>query len=296
MIVTASVKGRALVASGLASVSRHSESGRLLPVITDSKSGKIIELTKEAPAAKRIAQLTALSSMVVGAAHMIASADIAKKLKIIDGKLDVLLACRRIDQTSALERIYTSAKELVCGPMDESKRLEMWRLRGELRQLRSAWRRELQFHLGHIEEPVSAGWLERQFNAVTSFAIDRESKAHRRVYNEITEGQLHLSLIEYATRLDHVLAVGSDTLLGFERTLADELVELRAVADLLEEKAGYISGRKQSFSVEPMLTGMKAMIEHYEAILPERVAATDFRQHELEHAALLSGPSDTSER
>jgi hypothetical protein len=76
--------------------------------------------------------------------------------------------------------------------------------------------------------------------------------------------------------------------------LADELVELRAVADLLEEKAGYISGKKESLSVEPMLTGMKAMIEHYEAILPERVAASDFRQQELEHAALLSGPSDTT--
>lgn len=79
----------------------------------------------------------------------------------------------------------------------------MWRLRGELRQLRSAWRRELQFHLSHIEEPVSAGWLERQFNAVTGSVIDRESKAHRRVNNEITENQLHLSLIEYARRLDH---------------------------------------------------------------------------------------------
>lgn len=287
MMVTASLKGRILVASGLAAVSRHSESGRLLPVITDLKTGRVIELMKDVPAARRIAQLTALSSTIVGAAHMIASADIAKKLKIIDGKLDTLLAYRRIDQTSVLERIYTSAKELACGPIDESKRLEMWRLRGELRQLRSTWRREFQFHLSHIEEPVSAGWLGRKFNAVASIVTDREGDAHRRVHNKITEGQLHLSLIEYATRLDHVLAVGSNTLLGFERTLADELVELRVVADLLEAKAGYIGGKKEGLSVEPMVTGMRAMIEHYEAVLPERIAATDLPQLELQLAAPL---------
>jgi hypothetical protein len=118
--------------------------------------------------------------------------------------------------------------------------------------------------------------------------------AHRRVHNEITEGQLHLSLIEYAMRLDHVLAVGSDTLSGFERTLADELVELRAVSDLLEAKAGYLSGKRESLSIEPMLTGMRSMIEHYEAILPERIATADLLQPELEPAALLSRPLDTA--
>jgi hypothetical protein len=247
---------------------------------------------KEAPAARRIAQLTALSSMVVGAAHMIASADIAKKLKLIDGKLDILLAYRRIDQTSVLERIYTSAKELACGLIDEAKRLEMWRLRGELRQLRSTWRRELQFHLSHIEEPVNANWLERQFNAVVSIVVDRTGEAHRRVHGKITEGQLHLSLIEYAMRLDEVLAVGSDTLPGFERSLADELVEICTVADLLEAKAGYITSKKGSLSVEPMLTGMRAMIEHYEAILPEGITATG--QIRAESKSILAVGSETA--
>ncbi|HEY1258723.1 MAG TPA: hypothetical protein VGF34_05685, partial [Stellaceae bacterium] len=104
MIVTASKGGRELMGSGLATVSRHADSGRLLPVVVDVKTGKAIELMKEAPAARRLAQLTALSSMIVGAAHIIASADIAKKLKIIDGKLDTLLAYRRLDQAAALER------------------------------------------------------------------------------------------------------------------------------------------------------------------------------------------------
>lgn len=113
--------------------------------------------------------------------------------------------------------------------IDEARRLEIWRLRGELRQLRSTWRRELQFHLSHIEEPISAGWLERQFNAaVASIGVDREGEADRQVYGKITEGLLQLSLIEYAMRLDQVFAAASDACRAFERTLADELVELRS--------------------------------------------------------------------
>jgi hypothetical protein len=268
MIVSASVNGRTLLASGLASVSRHGASGRLLPQIADPKTGKILELMKEVPAAKRVAQLTAMSSMIVGAAHVIAAADIAKKLKIIDGKLDILLAYRRIDQAAALERIYTSAKELTSGSIGEAHRLELWRLRGELRQLRSTWRRELQFHLSHIEEPAHAGWVERQFNAVVSIVVDREGESDREVYGKITEGVLQISLIEYAMRLDQILAAGSDTCLAFERTLTDELVEIRSLADLLEAKAGYIRGKHPGLSAEPMLLGLRAMIEHYQALLP----------------------------
>jgi hypothetical protein len=273
MIVTASRNGRALIESGVATVPRHAASARLLPSVADPKTGKIFELMKEAPAARRFAQLTALSSMVVGAAHIIASADIAKKLRIIDGKLDALLAYRRIDQAALLERVYTSAKELSQMPPDETRRLELWRLRNELRQLRATWRREFHFHLSNIEEPANAGWLERQFNAVASIAIDREGEKHRRIHGKISEGQLQLTLIEYAMRLDQVLAVGSNTMAAFEKTLADELIEIRTVADLLETKASYITKKNKQFSVEPMIAGMRAMVEHYEAILPERVAA-----------------------
>ena len=272
MIVSASVKGKTLIASGLASVSRHSASGRLLPVLTDSKTGKIVEVMKGVPAAKRVAQLTALSSMIVGAAHLIASADIARKLKIVDGKLDTLLAYRRIDQAAALERIYTSAKELASEPIAEAHRLELWRLRGELRQLRSTWRRELHFHLSHIEDPAHAGWLVRQFNlAVASIGVDREGEADRHVHGKITEGLLQLSLIEYAMRLDQVLAAASDTFRAFERTLADELVEIQSLANLLEAKARYIRGKHRDLSAEPMLLGMRAMIDHYQALLPAEV-------------------------
>lgn len=266
MVVSISAKGGKLITRGLVSIPRHATSGRLLPIVTDQKTGRIIEVMKEARAAKRLTQLTALSSVVVGAAHLIASADIARKLRVIDGKLDALLAYRWIDQFSALERIYTSAKELACGPLNDAKRFEIWRLRGELRQLRSAWRREMQFQLSKIDKPTNAGWLERQLKPIADI---RDHAKDRLVHGKISEGQLHLSLIEYAMRLDQVLAIGGGTLPEFEQTLADELTEMTAVAELLATKAGYLTGKSENLSVEPILSGIRGMIEYYTAILPD---------------------------
>jgi hypothetical protein len=291
MVVTVSTNGKALIQSGLATVPRHGPSGRLLPVVTDPRTGKVRELMKEVPAAKRLARLTALSSMVVGAAHIIASADIAKKLKIIDGKLELLLAYRRIDQVAVLERIYTSAKELAHLPADETRRLELWRLRGELRQLRSIWRRELQFHLSNIEDPANEGWVLRQLNAAIRLLIDVQGNANRKIQGKISEGQLQLTLIEYAMRLDQVLAIGSNTVPAFERTLADELIEMRDVADLLEAKTSYITRRNKQVSVAPMLSGMRAMIEQYEAILPDQIVGHRCLPPAPELPAPLPAPS-----
>ena len=84
---------------------------------------------------------------------MISAADLARTLKQVDQKLDLLLAYRRIDQAASLERIYTSARELLASPLDEIRRMEVWRLRGEMRQLRAAWRGEREHHLNEIKDP-----------------------------------------------------------------------------------------------------------------------------------------------
>ena len=111
-----------------------------------------------------------------------------------------------------------------------------------------------------------------EINSIASVVVDRQGEADRHVYGKISEGQVQLSLIEYAMRLDQVLAAGSNTCHEFERTLADEILEIRTVAVLLEAKAEYISGKHQGLSVEPMLIGMRAMIGHYQALLPEEIA------------------------
>jgi len=262
MTVSTSRAGQVLLKRGTVVIPRHGASGRALPFLKDARTGKFIETMKGVPAAKTLSRLGAMSSVVVGAAHIVSGADIAKRLKQIESKMDLLLAYRRIDQMAALERIYTSARELAGGRMSRDKCWELWRLRGELRELRIAWRRELQNHLMLVEDPQEAGWLRRMFTPQKS--IDRK------IHAKITEGQLQVGLIEYSIRLDQVLAVGSGTVREFEDTLAGELSELEAVRSLLQNKSELISGKHQDFSVEPMVQAMSQVIEQYKGLLPER--------------------------
>jgi hypothetical protein len=260
LVVSASARGQKLLESGVAVISQHSSSGKVLPILRDRETGQIIELLKGE--FKNPFQLAALSAAVIGAAHMIAGADIAKRLKQVGARLDLLIAYRHIDQMSTLERIYTAAKELIVGPLGEEERWEMWRLRNELRELRLAWRREFHHHLNLIEDPQQAGWFDRMFTF--------QKTSDEQIYGKITDAQINLALLEYSLRLDHALAVTGGSIEKFQRTLADELNELQEVAGLLQSKAALISGRYKEVNVDPAVTAMSAIVQHYKNLLPEQ--------------------------
>jgi len=257
---TCSKEGQRMLDEGTAVLSRNRVSGKYLPLLKDARTGEFIEQLKGVPVNKIASQLGNMSVAVIGAAHIIAGADIAKRLHSIESEMNLLLAYRCNDQMAKLERIYASAKELSCGPMNQDKCWELWRLRGELRELRCTWRHELQYHLNLIEDPDSAPWLKRMFPRQKSIDIN--------IHTKITDGQLQAGLIEYSLRLDQVLAVGSGTVPEFEVTLSGELQELEMVASLLQSKAGLISGKYKELSVEPMAKAMTAMVEQYRRLLP----------------------------
>jgi len=274
---SASREGQVLLAEGMAVLARHGASCRVLPILKDARTGKFIETMKGVPAATTLSRLGAMSSVVIGAAHIIAGADIAKRLKQIESKMDLLLAYRRIDQVAALERIYTSASELAGGRMSREKCWELWRLRGELRELRIAWRRELQHHLMLVEDPKEAGWLKQMFTL--------QKSSDRKIHAKITEGQIQVGLIEYSIRLDQVLAVGSRTVHEFEDTLAGELCELEAVRSLLHNKSELISGQYRDLSVEPMVQAMSEVVDQYKGLLPGCPEPSD-------HLPMLQGTTE----
>ncbi len=277
MTVSASRKGKSLLSAGKAVIPRHGRSGRALPILKDARTGKIIEQMKGVRMAKTLSRLGAMSTAVIGAAHIIAGADLGKRLKQIECKMDLLLAYRRIDQMAALERIYTSAKELGSRAMSrEDKCGELWHLRQEIRQLRYTWRGEIQHHLMLIENPKEAGWLKRWFTPKKS--------SDRRIHEKITEGQLQMGLIEYSMRLDQVLAVGSGTVSEYEGSLADELYEIDAVRELLESKSKLISGKDPDLSVEPVVKAMSAIVEQYRDLLPDEFTSR------VERTALPEAP------
>jgi hypothetical protein len=261
LTVTASAAGSAAWSTGKAALQQH-ESGRLLPHLVDAESGKLVEVLKGAGyGRKAIAGLAAASTIVVSVAHIIATADLARTLRLVDQKLDLLLALRQIDQQAALERIYTAARELLAGPLDEVRRLELWRLRGELRELRSSWRREFEHHLVLVDDPAQKGWVERTFT--------RQSSQDRRITGQISEGQVQLAMLEYSLRVDRVLAAASGSWEVSQLTLADELAAIERVGALLQDRAGFISeaGRDE---VQPMIDGIGAIVAGYRELLPQR--------------------------
>jgi hypothetical protein len=268
MMVSVSKDGKKLLADGVAVISRTG-SKQGLPVIRGVKDGRILEMMKEAKGAQAMTRLASLGAMVVGAAHIISGADIARRLKAVDAKIDLLLAYRKIDQMSALERIYTSARELCRGEATKEKQWELWKMRGELRELRTIWRREMRHEIELVKDPNQGDWFRKIFGWIEP--VDKGP--HQEAHQKITERQPHLMLIEYSLRLDQALAVASDTVTEFETTLKDELRGLEDVRVLLKKKTDLISKKYPDLTVQPTLDGMSVMLEGYRKLLPETTGA-----------------------
>jgi hypothetical protein len=266
MVVSASKGGQKLLQDGVAVISRTATK-QSLPVIRGVKDGRILEMMKEARGAQALGRLASLGAVIVGAAHIISGADIARMLKDLNAKVDLILAYRKVDQMSALERIYTSARELCRGHVTKEKKWALWTMRGELRELRTIWRREMRTRIGLIKDPNQQDWLRSMFSWIEQ--VDRGP--HQEAHQKIREEQPGLMLIEYSLRLDQTLAVASDTVHEFETTLQDELKGLEDLRRLLRSKANLISRRYPDLSVQPMLDGMAAMLEGYGKLLPVEI-------------------------
>jgi hypothetical protein len=280
--VMPSATGKAAVQTGKA-VFQWDLLGRRLPHLADAESGKIVEVLKEVGAGRKaMAGFAAATTIIVSAAHMIATADLARTLRLVDQKLDLLLALRHIDQQATLERIYTAAKELLAGPLDDSQHLELWRLRGELRELRATWRREFEHHLVQVDDPAQKGWVERTFTS--------QSSHDRRITGQISEGQIQLAMLEYSLRVDSILAAASSSWEASLLTLADELAAIERVGWLLQDKAGFISKGGRD-AVRPMIEGIGAIVGGYRQLLPPRRGESPFGTTTKSGAVpLLDGP------
>ena len=116
-----------------------------------------------------------------------------------------------------------------------------------MRQLRAAWRGEIEHHLTEIKDPSKDAWS-------FEWLITRRGSYDNTITEKISEGQLRLILVEYSLRLDRVLAAASETWDSSSVTLADELVAIEHVGVLLKEKAGLIAELKHhQKSAQPMI-------------------------------------------
>jgi hypothetical protein len=103
MVVSASRKSQILLKTHKLQIVRTGN--RNLPILRDVATGKIVEQMKEVKAAKAIARLCAASTAIIGAAHLISGADIAKRLQVMDKKINLLLPnCRPANGTAQIAR------------------------------------------------------------------------------------------------------------------------------------------------------------------------------------------------
>jgi hypothetical protein len=252
LVVQPSLKGEVMLALGQAKPV-FDAAGKQLPQLRDRR-GRIIEIMKSAPSKAKVANIALL---VVNAAHMISAADVAKKLDSIGSNMDLLIEYRRIDQKAELERIYTSARELLADGNFDLTRVELWRLRGELRELRSSWRRELEHELGKIDE--KKGWSFPFWNS--------NSKYDSGVAEAIVRGRMQIVLIEYGIRLDQVLAIAGEQADVAATTLRHEILELDKVCVQLGKKLSFIADVEKRKDPEAMFSSLDAVVVHYKSQL-----------------------------
>lgn len=118
-----------------------------------NKAGRTVEnakLTGPLTTGTRVA--ANLTMAVVTVAHVISGADLAKKLNKLDSKVGFLVAAHRIDQLARIEGVYRQAKEILHMEQNDHTRWELHRLCRELFEVRSAWRREISFHVGNLKK------------------------------------------------------------------------------------------------------------------------------------------------
>ena len=279
MLVTASKNGKELLKSGKV-VFAKTKSGKLLPKLRNVETGRFTETLKPKVALGKAGKAANLAAIVVSAAHIISGADTVKRLKEIDTKLNKLIAFHEFDKLATLERIYSQAGELLLSPLNAKKKEILWFRRGELRELRNAWRRQAEYLLSQIHDPSQKGIIKKLWDKMTGGS----SRNDRIVYSEISRATPQLSLIEYTFRMEYSLAVASDTLPQFQFSLDKEMQDFKNLSSLLEKKKDLIRSSDKKLDIGHVQMGLREMIENYTNISTQQISPTSEPEASLENS------------
>ncbi len=105
-MVEFSKQGRELLQVGQATLMKSKETGRMIPKLI-GLDGRIIESGKEVGKLSSVAgKVASLSSIIIGAAHIISGADVAKKVAQVGRDVQFLVQARQNEQVAKLEAIY----------------------------------------------------------------------------------------------------------------------------------------------------------------------------------------------
>ncbi|OAN44259.1 hypothetical protein A6A03_17435 [Chloroflexus islandicus] len=263
--VVFSPEGQRLLSLGKATLMGNGQR----PILVDVQ-GRIVEMGRISQHSVRV--VAALATVAVAAAHIIATGDLVQRIEQIRQGVNWLIMMRQIDQWAKVERIFYAARELCARPIDQTARMELWRMRQELRELRAVLRREWQAKLEQIKvEPLwvdqlppdlvewvlqnllipqqykealrNGGklppdvieWFLRNplIRMIYDNALAQEQKKATQAFDQTLVYPL---LIELGWRLEHVLAIASQTEQEFWKSISNEVDEVAKIVQAIAEK------------------------------------------------------------
>ena len=112
----------------------------------------------------------------------------------------------------------------------------MHRLGRELFEVRSAWRREISFHVGNLQKTEeSQNWFLKRFQSLSRKGKDQK------VASTISACDAEIQLISGSIAIHLALAQAAGTLDTFlQVSLPDKIAELQRVRSLLHERRSFI--------------------------------------------------------
>ncbi|MCG7490911.1 SEC-C domain-containing protein [Vibrio sp. Of14-4] len=257
--------GKKMLDSGKAILS-FDKSGKLLPHIKSSETGKIIEQFRGAkfPLASKLASL---STIIVSAAHIVSGADISRKLDRIQEGVSFLVAARKIDQMADLRSIYENIRELLS--LEKTREVER-DLKKEIRhlsKLRYTWVGEVEYHLNQLsyeDSYESKNWLQKLFS--------RKKTVDDKISTKLTPFTAELQLIDFTIVLELLIYeyCGLSNHLT-EVRMEDEVKNIEKIRDLLLDKASLLT--EDSVDVDIVVQGFDDLIKKFECFVG------DFQPH-----------------
>lgn len=268
-LVEFSKKGQKMLNAGGAKFAKKGK--ELIPEL--KINGKYFEHGKLVGKGKKTLEvMTKISAIAISTAHIISGADIAKKLKVIDKKLDLILADRTNELYAELESIlkYANEAKLI---NDTSYTLEeLRRISKDIYRFRSRWRLRLESELKRIDN-LHKGLLEDYFGI-------GKNRKDSDLMNQLSQFEEELKMIDASLALQLVIAEERGELELFQKEiLPQEIKQLEKTKILFKEKINYISEdfEKESITRNELLEPMKNMIRKY-----DQLSMSDLEVQEIE--------------
>jgi len=272
-----SKNGKSMLDSGQA-VFSFDKSRKMLPHIRSSETGRILEQFRGGKVSLA-SKLASLSTMIIGAAHIVSGADISRKLDRIQEGISFLVAARKIDQMADLRSVYENIREQFT--LEKSPEVER-DLKKEIKylsRLRYTWIGEVEYHLNQLsyeDSYDSRSWLKKLFS--------RKETVDGKISQKITPFTAELQLIDFTVIMELLIYeyCGISNHLS-EVRMVDEVASIEKIKGLLLEKSSLLTA--DNLNVNTVISGFDDLINKCECFVADFKPETEINPVEIRRLA-----------